>query len=66
MAMQMDEGKYREFAKAALCNAIAEVASEKYKRLSEELSLIAMPRITDYVLRQLEGLQSGVMPKYDQ
>lgn len=47
-------------------SAIAEVASEKYKRLSEELSLIAMPRITDYALRQLKGLQSGVMPNYDQ
>ncbi len=46
----------------------AEVASEKYKRLSEELSLIAMPRITDcaLTLRQLKGLQSGVMPNYDQ
>ena len=56
MACQTDEDEYRESAKAALDSAIAEVAREEFKRISEELSLIVMPRINNYALRQLDML----------
>lgn len=63
--MLNDEDEYRESAKAALDSAITEVAREEYARLINEISLIAMPRITD-ALRQLDKLQNGVMPNYNQ
>lgn len=65
MAMPTDKNKYRESAKAALDNAIAEVAKEEYKRISEKLSLIVMPRITNYALKPLDRLQDREIPNYN-
>lgn len=66
MAMQISKDKYRKFDKAALDSAIAEVVREEYKRISEELILIVLPRITEYALKQLARLRNGEMPNYDQ
>ncbi len=55
-----------ERAAAVLDKAIAEVAGEEFNRLSRGLDPIQRAKKIEYALRQLEGLQKGKMPEYDE
>ena len=63
--MQIDEGKYWESEKAALGNAIKEVARKEYASLSKGLLPIKVFKWGKYALKELDKLKCGVMPNYD-
>ena len=63
--MQVDENKYQESAKAALDNAIKEVAREEYGRLSKGLLPTKVSKCGEYALKELDKLEFGAMSKYN-
>lgn len=63
--MQVDENKYLESAKAALDNAIKEVAREEYARLSKGLLPIKVSKCGEYALKELDKLKFGAVFKYN-
>lgn len=57
---------YQVLATKVLDKAISEVFCNELNRLSLWLDPIQKTRKVEYALRQLKGLQAGIMPKYDE